>query len=52
VIAGKSKKLIRTKPPKSIKEKLSLLGELIRLAGNTAQDCKRRRLSGNDFTRT
>mgnify|MGYP003693720219 CR=1 FL=1 len=32
-IARQIEKLIRTKPPKSIKEKLSLLGELIRLAG-------------------
>jgi 4-hydroxy-3-polyprenylbenzoate decarboxylase len=32
-IARKIEKLIRTKPPKSFKDKLSLLGELIRLAG-------------------
>src|SRR5262249_32840643 len=32
-IAGEIEKLIRTKPPKSIRDKLSLLGELIRLAG-------------------
>src|SRR5262245_57569306 len=32
-IAREIEKLIRTKPPKSIKDKLSLLGELIRLAG-------------------
>ena len=32
-IAREIEKLIRTKPPKSLKDKLSLLGELIRLAG-------------------
>ena len=32
-IAGEIERLIRTKPPKSIRDKLSLLGELIRLAG-------------------
>jgi 4-hydroxy-3-polyprenylbenzoate decarboxylase len=32
-IARKIEKLVRTKPPKSFKDKLSLLGELIRLAG-------------------
>jgi len=32
-IAREIEKLIRTKPPKSFKDKLSLLGELIRLAG-------------------
>src|SRR5215813_13054125 len=32
-IAREIERLIRTKPPKSIRDKLSLLGELIRLAG-------------------
>src|SRR5215470_19559999 len=32
-IAREIEKLVRTKPPKSFKDKLSLLGELIRLAG-------------------
>ena len=32
-IASEIERLIRTKPPKSIRDKLSLLGELIRLAG-------------------
>ena len=43
-IARNIQKLIQTKPPKSFKDKLNLLGELIRLAGIPPKTRQRRRV--------